>query len=170
MFKAFWILFLLLLLTSCGYKPTSIYTKKVLGNKIYASVEVSLEDPENSVLIRDAVNEAIINKFRAELVPKTEATSKLFVKLNSVSFSPLEYDRNGYVVAYKTKVILLSRYIDRNSKENTIRSFGDYDFSIESNSIISDIKRFDAIKRASQKALDVLISQISIKGVNYDHQ
>ncbi len=170
MFKVFWILIFSLLFVSCGYKPTSIYTKKVLGNKIYADIEVSLEDPENSVLIRDAVNEAIINKFRAELVSKDKATSKLFVKLNSVSFSPVEYDRNGYVVAYKTIVVLLTRYVDHSSKENIIRSIGDYDFSIESNSIISDIKRFDAIERASQKALDALISQISIKGVNYDRR
>ncbi len=170
MFKIFGLLLFSLLFFSCGYKPTSIYTKKVLGSKIYADIEVSLEDPENSVLIRDAVNEAIINKFRAELVSKEKATSKLFVKLNSVSFSPLEYDRNGYVVAYKTSVVLLTKYVDQTLKEKSIRSFGDYDFSIESNSIISDTKRFDAIKRASQKALDALISQISIKGVNYDRR
>ena len=170
MSKLFGVFLFSLLFISCGYKPTSIYTKKVLGNKIYADIEVSLKDPENSVLIRDAVNEAIINKFRAELVSKERATSKLFVKLNSVSFSPLEYDRNGYVVAYKTSVVLLTKYIDQSSKEKSVRSFGDYDFSIESNSIISDTKRFDAIKRASQKALDSLISQISVKGVNYDRR
>jgi hypothetical protein len=157
---------LVLFLNSCGYKPTAIYTKNVLGSKIYADVETSLEDPENSILIKDAINEAIINKFHSKLVSKDDATSTLKIKLSSVRFQPIEYDNNGYVIAYKTLVKLSTTYIDKSSKKDTIKTTGDYDFNIESLSVISDSKRFNAIKEASQKAIDAFISKISIRGVN----
>jgi hypothetical protein len=156
-------------LTACGYKPTSIYTKKVLGASIYVKVETSLEDPENSILIRDALNEAVIYKFNAKTTAKEQATAQLYVKLEHVGFQPIEYDNNGYVIAYKTNVTLLTRYHDRYGKENSLRTEGDFDFNIASNSVISDTKRFNAIKEASQKAIDAFISRISVEGVNYDH-
>jgi len=156
---------LVLLFSSCGYKPTAIYTKNVLGDKIYADVEISLEDPENSILIKDAINEAIINKFHSKLVSKNEASSKLDIKLSSVKFQPIDYDSNGYVIAYKTLVRLETTYSDKSSKKSTISTTGDYDFNIQSLSVISDSKRFNAIKEASQKAIDAFISKISIRGV-----
>ncbi len=153
------------IITACGYKPTSFYTKKVLGEAIYVKVETSLEDPENSVLIRDALNEAVIYKFHAKIADKKDASSKLFVRLEHVNFEPIEYDNNGYVIAYKTHVTLRTTYHDK----ETIKTYGDYDFNIASNSVISDTKRFNAIKEASQKAIDAFISKIAVKGVDNDH-
>ncbi len=156
---------ILFLFASCGYKPTSIYTKEVLGDKIYAEVEISLEDPENSVLIKDALNEAIISQFRSRIVSKEEADSKFYINLNSVSFVPIQYDTNGYVIAYKAHVGLKTRYIDKENTAHDIHTKGNYDFPIESTSVISDTKRFEAIKFASQKALDAVRSQIAIRSI-----
>ncbi len=151
---------------SCGYKPTSIYTKESLGESIYAEVEISLEDPENSVIIKDAVNQAIVSQFHSIASKKKDASSKLYLVLKSVSFIPIEYDKNGYVTAYKTYVSLQSKYIDKENKKHTIDTSGNYDFPIESNSLISDTKRFEAIKFASEKALDELRSKIAIRRIN----
>lgn len=164
-----WHISLVVLFSACGYKPTSVYTKKVLGEQIYVKVETSLEDPENSVLIRDAVNEAVIYKFNAKIASQENASSKLFVKLEHVNFQPIEYDSNGYVIAYKTNVTLLVGYHDKFKKLKSLKTHGDYDFNIESNSVISDTKRFNAIKEASQKAIDAFISRISVEGVNSDY-
>ncbi len=159
------LIFVVLLFVSCGYKPTSIYTKEVLGEKIYAEVAISLEDPENSVLIKDALNEAIVSQFRSDIVSKDKADSKFYINLNSVSFMPIQYDKNGYVIAYKTYVGLKTRYEDKGGKSHNIYTTGDYDFPIESSSLISDTKRFEAIKFASQKALDAVRSQIAIRSI-----
>ena len=163
--RYFSLILLSFLICSCGYKPTSIYTKEVLGESIYAEVEISLEDPENSVIIKDAVNEAIASQFHSITSRKKNATAKLYLVLNSVSFVPIEYDKNGYVTAYKTYVSLQSRYIDKENNRHTINTSGNYDFPIESNSLISDTKRFEAIKFASQKALDELRSKIAIRRI-----
>ncbi len=160
-----WLFSVVLLLVGCGYKPTSLYTKKLLGENIYVKVETSLEDPENSVLIRDAVNEAVIYKFDGRVSSVKEASGELYVRLLSVAFKPIEYDTNGYVIGYKTKVTLQTRYQDKEGKKRAFQTHGDYDFNIASNSVISDNKRFNAIKEASQKALDALISRLSVQGV-----
>jgi len=160
-----------LFFNGCGYKPTYIYTKKVLGDDIYVDVDISLKDPQNSVLITDAVNEAVISKFRSNLVrDKKRASAQLYISLKKVKFKPIQYDKNGYVIAYKTYVSLKTRYIDKKNKSKTITTSGNYDFSIEANSIISDNKRFEAIKFAALKAIDELISKISIKGRSYDYK
>ncbi|HIP59241.1 MAG TPA: hypothetical protein EYH01_02295 [Campylobacterales bacterium] len=159
------LVFILFLFASCGYKPTSLYTKEVLGDKIYAEVAISLEDPENSVLIKDALNEAIVSQFRSRIVSLEKADSKFYINLNSVSFVPIQYDKNGYVIAYKTHVGLKTKYIDKEYKTHVITTKGDYDFPIESTSLISDTKRFAAIKFASQKALDAVRSQIAIRSI-----
>ncbi len=157
-------------MSACGYKPTSVYTKNVLGEAIYVKVETSLEDPENSVLIRDALNEAVIYKFHAKIADKRDASSQLLVKLEHVNFQPIEYDSNGYVIAYKTNVTLRTTYHDKHHQRQSIKTHGDFDFNIASNSVISDTKRFNAIKEASQKAMDAFISQIAVKGINIDHK
>lgn len=164
--KYWFILITVLIFNSCGYKPTHIYTKEVLGDKIFVDVAISLNDPANSVLITDSINEAVISKFRSSLVTEAKADSKLYVKLNSINFIPIQYDDDGYVVSYKSVVNLKIRYVDRFKKTQNITSSGDYDFSIEANSIISDNKRFDAIKFAALKAIDEFISKISVRGYN----
>ena len=147
-----------------------IHSKEILGNHIFVEVKTSLKDPENTVLIRDAVNEAVITRFRSRIVPRANADSTLQMELKRVSFLPIQYDKNGYVIAYKTYVDLLTHYRDKNGKSGTITSRGDYDFAIESNSVISDTKRFEAIKNASYKAVDEFISKLSVKGIKNDNQ
>ena len=151
--------------TGCGYKPTALYTKKSLGDRIYAKVETSLEDPQNSLLIQDAVNEAVINKFHSKLVAKKNADTVIDLKLRSVIFRPITFDQNGYVTAYKTLVKLQSEIQRKGQSKETVITEGDYDFNIQTLSVISDTKRFNAIKEASQKAIDALISRVSIGGM-----
>jgi len=166
MISKVWLFTFVVLLTACGYKPTSLYSKKVLGDAIYVQVATSLEDPENSVLIRDAINEAVIYKLNAKIAKKDVASAKLLIRLAHVDFQPIEYDTNGYVIGYKTNVTLLTTYHDKREKQKSFKTYGDYDFNIASNSVISDNKRFNAIKEASQKAIDAFISRLSVEGAN----
>ncbi len=147
-----------------------LYTKALLGDNVFVEVRTSLEDPENTVLIRDAMNEAVIAKFKSRIVPRKDADSELVMTLKKVSFVPIQYDKNGYVIAYKTYVDLLTHYRDKRGHQGDIVSHGDYDFAIESNSVISDTKRFEAIKNASYKAVDEFISKLSVKGLKSDDQ
>ena len=151
------------LLAGCGYKPATTYTKKVLSGKIYTDIKIYLRDPENAVLVKDALNEAIVSRFGARVASKKEATTILHVRFGRVSFHPIQYDKNGYAIYYRAVVTLDIDYTTPTAKGHKKVS-GFYDFPIEPEAIISDSLRFQAIKNGSAKALDAFISYITQKG------
>ena len=169
--KYLWSLLILVFITACGYKPASYYASEALGERIHVDVTISRKDPKNSVLIKDAVNESIITRLGGKLSSKDTSTSELFVKIGSISFSPILYNKNGYVTSYKAKVFLNIKYVTKNGKSERFSTIGEYDFSIDENedgtrnSVISDSNRFEAIKLASLDALNEFVSRIAIKGM-----
>jgi hypothetical protein len=75
----------------------------------------------------------------------------------------LQYDTSGYNKLYKATVRIKIAYFKKS--ENKRRSFdleGEYDFSIDNGTTISDSQRFDAIKAASDKALEEFISKVAV--------
>lgn len=171
MIKIFGSLIILFFITACGYKPTAQYSREVLGERIHVDVSISRKDPKNSVLIKDAVNESVITRLGGKLSSKETADSELFVKIGSTSFSPILYNKSGYVTSYKAKVSLSVKYITKDGKNESFSTSGEYDFPIAenadgtTNSVISDSKRFEAIKLASLDALNEFVSKIAIKGM-----
>lgn len=152
----------LLLFTACGYKPTSTYAKKEIYGNVYVDLSVNIEDPKNSVLIKDSMVELLVHRLGSKLVDKKElADTLVVVKLNSVSLGTLQYDDLGYIKLYKATANINVDYKNKDYKNNFNVS-GSYDFSIEDGGTISDAKRFEAVKAASNKALDEVISKIAI--------
>lgn len=158
------VVLLAFLLGGCGYKSITHYSKKAIGEKVYAKVEMLRSDPENTVLIKDAVNEAIVTKLRGKLVSEEQADTKMFISVSNVALSAIQYDQNGYVILYRTNVTLDTTVV-RGSTSRRFTTYGSYDFPIEPNTTVSDSKRFESIKNGAVKAIDMLISQISILGV-----
>lgn len=92
----------LFLFTACGYKPSSTYAKKEIYGKVYVDLNVNIEDPKNSVLIKDSMTELLVHRLGSKLVNKKElADTIVVVKLNSVGLSTLQYDDLGYIKLYK---------------------------------------------------------------------
>ena len=150
-------------LTGCGYLPASKQARKVVGDRLFVEVIVSLEDPQNAVLIKDAARKAVVTRFHASLVPKVQSRTQLLVELSSITFSALQYDTNGYVSVYRANIYLnVNRITDGDSK--SYKALGNYDFNIEANAVITDSQRFDAIREASLKALDSFIAQVGAEG------
>lgn len=166
--KVLFVLFsfnILIVFTGCaGYKPVSTYAKKELNGKVFVKLYVDLKDPKNAVLIKDAMNQLLIQKLGAKLVyDEGLADTIMYVRLNSVSISTLQYDKDGYNKLYKAVAKILVRYTKKDT--NKTKSFtveGENTFSVDDGSTISDTKRFDAIKSASDDALDEVLSKIAI--------
>ena len=153
-----------LFLTACGYKPASLYTKKMLGGKVFTEVEVSLSDPENTVLIKDALNRALYTHLKSHTSRKEEADSSIKIRYKSISFLPLQYNAKGYVVYYQAHIKL--DFLFEKGKQKEERSLvGRYEFPIRASAIISNDLRFKAIEKGSMKALDEFISYLSAKGL-----
>lgn len=152
----------------CGYKPTSYYAKKQIGERVYVDLYVNIEDPKNSVLIKDSVNEKLSARLGATLVSlKSQADTFVTVKLNSVALTQTQYDESGFTKLYTVKVTVNTKVINK-GKTNSFNVTGRYDFSIDDSSTISETKRFDAIAIASNRAMDLMLSKLAILSFKND--
>jgi outer membrane lipopolysaccharide assembly protein LptE/RlpB len=157
------LLVLVLFLSACGYKPSAKYARNVLGEKVSTSVVISAADPENSVLVKDAVDVAVVDTFHASLVDRAHSQTHLEIRVSNPRYSPIQYDANGFVIAYRMKISLNVKAY-KNGEEKKYKTSGFYDFAVEPNAIVTDQQRFEAIRYAAQKALSALIAKISADG------
>lgn len=163
--KVQFLLFLLIVTLSfnaCGYKPSVTYAKKELLGNVFVNLFVDLQDPRNAVIIKDSVNELLIQKLGSKLVfDKKNAQTILNLRIDSVSMTTLQYDKDGHNKLYKAIVSILVGY-ENQDKKKAFNILGEENFSVDDGSVISDAKRFEAIKSASSNALDELISKIAV--------
>ncbi|MFW3405766.1 LPS assembly lipoprotein LptE [Aliarcobacter butzleri] len=153
------------LFVACGYKPSTYYAKKEMEGNVYVKLDVSLVDPRNSVLVKDAVTKILIQKLDSNLVDKEkDADVVMNLGISSVNLSALQYDAKGYNKLYKAEVFIR---VDYYRKENGIKkSFtvdGEYDFAVDIGGTITDANRYDAITKASDQAVSEVISRIAVQ-------
>jgi len=155
---------IIFLLSACGYKPSVHYTKQMLGKNVYTEVEVSLSDPENAVLTKDALNRALYRRLKSKVTKKRDSDSHIKIIYKSIQFRPLQYNKQGYVVYYQADIKLdfTFKKADRIEHRSIL---GRYGFAVRPSAIISNDLRFKAIEQGSIKALDEFISYLGAKGV-----
>lgn len=157
------LLFIVVSLSSCGYKPSAKYVRGVVGEKISTSITIASHDPENTVIIKDAVDSAILEVFHAQLTSKKLSQTHLHISLGNPTYTPLQYDEDGYVISYRANIVLKIKRYNKNTKKEYITK-GNYDFSIDANSVITDQQRFDAVRYSAAKAIRSFIAQLSAEG------
>lgn len=162
--SALLLVFTLFLLEGCGYRPSAHYAKAVVGERISTQVVVSLEDPENTVVIKDAIDRAVLTRFKSTISDRERADTHLVFGLENIVFTPLRYDVNGYIITYQTRLVLNVVRMTKNYSK-AYRVQGNYDFTIEPNAIISDQARFQAIEVSAQKAIDSFLAQVASEGL-----
>ena len=162
-----WLLVVGTLLTACGYKPSSHYTKNIVGEKVYTEVEVSLSDPENAVLVKDALNRALYTRLKSKATRKRDADSSIYVAYDNIRFVPLQYNKNGFVVYYQAYITLGFTFVKGEKKEKR-QIVGRFEFPIRPSAIISNDLRLKAIEQGSIKALDQFIAYLSAKGLFWE--
>ncbi len=163
LFSLFLFSFLLLEFSGCGYRPSSKYSRVVVGEKISTNVIISAQDPENTVFIKDAADKAIVEVFHASLVEKRYADTDLSFSISEPRYMPIQYNANGFVVAYRATITM---HIIRETKDvkKNYNAVGTYDFVIAPNAVITDQERFDAIRYSTQKAISAFMAQVSAEG------
>lgn len=148
----------------CGYKPSTQYAKEEIKGKVFVKVSMNLEDPKNSVLVKDAINQLLIQKLDTQLVnDESLADTVMNIVINSVSMQTLQYDKTGSNKLYAAFVNINVSYFKKS--DNKRKSFvidGEDNFSVENGTSINDTERFKAIKSASDKALDEILSKIAV--------
>ena len=153
----------ILLLVGCGYKPSSKYARVIVGESVSTSITISAQDPENTVIIKDAVDLAVIEVFRTSLTDRAYSKTHLSLSISPPSYTPLQYDGDGFIIAYRATIVLGIVRETKDIKKHYSAS-GTYDFSIDRNAVITDAQRFDAIKFSATKAITSFIAQVSAEG------
>jgi hypothetical protein len=153
----------LLILAGCGYRPSSHYTRHTLGNSIYTEINIPIEDPESSILIIDAINEAVVSKFKARLASKEEADTHLLINSATFATAGLQKDERGYTVLYRTTATLSIKVTTKTAKKSFNVS-GIYDFAVTADSVVSEEKRLASFKLATIKALDAVTPVLASMG------
>lgn len=134
-----------------------------MGETVSTEIIISMTDPENTVDLKDAMDEAVIRRFQTSLRNRKEAETHLQIELKGVGFSALQYDSNGYVISYRTTINLGVFRITENFTKH-YKAEGNFDFTINPNAIITDQQRFDAIANSATKALDSFVAQVAAEG------
>lgn len=158
------VLFISSFFVACGYKPSSYYAKQEMEGNIFVKLNVSLGDPKNSVLVKDAVTKILMQKLDSRLV-NNEKNADVIMNLgiSSIGISTLQYDREGYNKLYKATVYIKVDYFRKDTEvKKSFTVDGEYDFSVDDGTTISETKRYDAITNASNKAVEELLSRIAV--------
>ena len=149
----------------CGYKPTTYYAKKELSGNVLVKLFIDLKDPRNAVVVKDSMNQLLVQKLGAKLVyDEALADTVMNLKINSVNMAVLQYDSDGYNQVYRATVNILVSYKKKSKKGvTTFTVSGENDFSVgDDDDTITDTIRYDAIKEASDEALDEVLSKIAV--------
>ncbi len=161
--KVFVLALVLSLFSACGYKPSAKYSRAVVGERISTSVTISAQDPENTVIIKDAVDSAILEVFHASLTSKNHSETHLSLSISPPKYTPIQYNSDGYVIAYRA-TINLSIIRESDGVKKKYATKGTHDFAIVPNAVITDQERFDAIRYSSAKAISAFVAKVSAEG------
>ncbi len=147
--------------SSCGYYPVSYYSKQALGENIYVKANIALSDPENSIIAKDALLQAIATRLHSSLSNKDDADTIINMNMDDISMYSIADDEDGFPRFYRMQVRISFSYTDKNGNERNYNNIGIYDFSVEGQATVTDEKRFEAINQASLQAIDKFIAQIA---------
>ncbi len=152
------------LFVGCGYKPSSYYAKNSISDKVFVNLDINIKNPQNSLYVKDSLNEILLSKFRSKLVKNPKlATTVLDIKLKSISLKTLQYDSLGYTSLYQADISIGLKYNNKITKKSgNFDLKSDYTFVIDTNSVISNNKQIEAIKVASSHALEELLAKFAI--------
>ena len=82
---------------------------------------MNLEDPKNSVLVKDAINQLLIQKLDTQLVnDESLADTVMNIVINSVSMQTLQYDKTGSNKLYTAFVNINVSYFKKSDNKNLL--------------------------------------------------
>jgi len=154
----------MLLLTACGYKPVSHYTKQSIQSPLYLKVKLSKKEPDSGISLRDALRQAIIHRLGVSVTTESHAVSKLIVSYEDISYTALSYDSNGYVERYRVNVTTV---FDLKAKTDHFRRAikTTHEADVTPSALESSKAKRDAIQACTEKAVDQFVAFVAARSI-----
>jgi len=161
-----WLVIGAMVLTGCGYQPSSHSIANIFADTVYVKVNVDSIEPENAPFIKDEMNRLVYTRFKGRIVPEAQAKSKIEVSYRGSSYRPLAYE-NGYVTRYRADVRV---HFTMQTKEGTLSKsiHSRVESDIQASSLTSSTLRIEALRKGLEKALDEFLSYVSAKGIDVE--
>lgn len=168
--RAIYISFIFILFfTGCGYKPSAHYAKHEIEGKVYVDLKLNITNGQNAVAIKDSVIDMILNRFNTNITyNKALADTIVTVSLSNVSHTPIASDNLGFAKSYRTSVKIVLSYEKKGGSKKTFTLENYYDYTIDSDSTLTQTKEQEAISIAASKALSDIFSKIAIGSIAQD--
>lgn len=152
-----------ILMSACGYKPSSHLISNVFSDTVYIEVIVDRAEPENAPFLKDEMNRLIYTRFKGQIVSKEEAQNHIRLSYGGSTFIPLAY-KDGYVTRYRANINVRFDMVNKEGKvSKTITSIVEAD--IEKSSLTSSALRTEALRIGLAKCLDEFLAYVSAKGM-----
>ncbi|MBT8348201.1 MAG: hypothetical protein HKP62_01985 [Sulfurovum sp.] len=154
---------MVLLVSACGYKPSSHMIQNVFSDTVYVEVIVDRAEPENAPFLKDEMNRLVYTRFKGRVVTKEQAESQIRLSYAGSTFTPLAY-KDGYVTRYRANIRVKFDMVNKEGKvSKTISSIVESD--IQESSLASSALRTEAIRQGLAKGLDEFLAYVSAKGM-----
>ncbi len=158
----------LVMITACGYKPSSHVIKNVFADTVYVEVVADRVEPENAPFVKDELNRMVYTRFKGRVATKAQAESQLRVTYAGSTFTPLAY-AEGYVTRYRTNIRVRFSMVTKQGKI-TKNITAVHEADIQASSLYSSTLRTESIRKGLEKALDEFLAYVSAKGILSDKQ
>ncbi|RDU61562.1 LPS assembly lipoprotein LptE [Helicobacter sp. MIT 14-3879] len=144
----------------CGYRPMAYYANKALGDKVYVRLQLNLENTEESVQIKDIINEAIASRFHSQLTNENDCDTVLEVQVQNIQDNVIATNSQGFATFYRI-YIDIKFHFNRDGRDFVFFNQGYYDYASSLiNPIVTYNNRSSAILEASKQSIDKFISQV----------
>ena len=146
------ILFFLLFLTTCGFKPMYKVSEGIVDIRGYSTVLLNEGNASREI------KEEIKNSF-----PATNITSNFLIEMKTnENLDSLITNTDGTIAKYRVEIVINFKVKDKRDNsylmEDTVRGFAQY--TVETSEIESDDKKKRMIRTATNSAIQMMISKI----------
>jgi len=154
----------MVMISACGYKPSSHMIKQLFTDSVYVEVIVDRAEPENAPFVKDEMNRLVYTRFKGRIVPKAQAESQIRIAYSGSTFTPLAYE-DGYVTRYRANIKVRFDMITKKGRmTKNISTI--FESDIQASSLASSTLRTEAIRKGLEKALDEFLAYVSAKSVS----
>jgi len=152
------------LLTACGYKPVSHYTKQTIAAPLYLEVKLSSKEPDSGLFLKDALRDALIHRLGIRVTSASTAPSQMKVTYDAITYTALGYDANGYVERYRVNMVTT---FDLKTKGRVFvrKLHTTHEADVSPSALESSRAKQEAIKACSQKAVDQFVAFMAAQSV-----
>jgi hypothetical protein len=157
-------LLLLLLASSCGYSlvgrgsslPQDIRTARI---PVFVN---NTDEPDLANIVTEVVRLQFIKDGRLKIVDTRAADSTIKGSITHYSQTPISYDADNNVTAYKVRLVFNILHTNENTGKKLVSSSveANQQYDVDSSIIASETIKRDAITEAAEKASENLISLI----------